>query len=74
MADIRGLEDTTLLQQQPGKLVPPVSSDGATEVAALRQELAEMKVMMLQQQRESRTSPHVRYLRHAWFLRLLDST
>ena len=48
---IRGLEDTTLLQQQSGKLVLPVSSDGATdEVSALRQELAEMKVMMMQQQ------------------------
>ena len=46
-------EDTTLLQQQPGKLVLPVSSDGATEeVSALRQELAEMKVMMMQQQRD----------------------
>ena len=50
---IRRLEDTTLLQQQPGKLVLPVSSDGATEeVSALRQELAEMKVMMMQQQRD----------------------
>ena len=28
---IRGLEDTTLLQQQSGKLVLPVSSDGATD-------------------------------------------
>ena len=57
---IRGLEDTPLLQQHPGKLVLPVGSDGAAdEVSALRQELAEIKVMIMQH-KETRVITEVR--------------